>query len=501
MSIFKAVAKGFILMMFGVVITRAIGFFYKIIFSRTYGAEGFGLFSIGLGFFTLLSTFSIMGLNIGLSRYISMYKQKDVKKLNKIVLIFTTISVSLSALLAIILILLSNKLSVIYKSDELVIILRYFALGIPLYVMMLLSQKVFEGFKNFKYSVILESTLSAIKFLFLLVCALLAYKLSTVVLSFIISLLFVSIMGLFIVNKFIKIINVFKSRFDSRLLLDVVKYSWPLSLALILHTILSWFDSLILGYFKSISEVGIYNLALSIAGLISLPSFVGSSVLLPVFSELHEKKDNKNMNTIYSTAFKWLSILSLPILFVLISYPTSVLKIIGGTDFTIGNIVLIILSLGFIISTVVIPSTIVLLAVGKVKFLLMNTIIAVIINMVLNLLLIPKYGMIGAAISFFVTALIVNLLRLIEVKKLFRIQPFNFKYDRLLCVFLIAGLIAFYTTKYLSMNQYYTLFISFFIFALISFILFFALKCYSKDDIEVLNAIKMKLGGYKEKYF
>ena len=84
MSVFKAVAKGFILMMFGVVITRAIGFFYKVLFSRSYGADGFGLFSIGLGFFTLLATFSIMGLNIGLSRYISMYRQKDTKKLNKI---------------------------------------------------------------------------------------------------------------------------------------------------------------------------------------------------------------------------------------------------------------------------------------------------------------------------------------------------------------------------------------------------------------------------------
>lgn len=500
MSIFKAVAKGFILMMFGIVITRAIGFFYKVVFSRAYGASGFGLYSIGLGFFTLLSTLSIMGLNIGLSRYISMYKDKNIKKLRKIILIFTTISISISILLAIILILISGQLSKIYKSDELAIIFRYFAIGIPLYVIMLLAQKIFEGFKNFKYSVLLESSLSAIKFLFLAACVLYALKLLIVVLSFTISLLFICFIGIYLLNKFVRISEVLKAEFDSKLLLDVVKYSWPLSLALILHTTLSWFDSLVLGYFKSASEVGIYNLALSIAGLISLPSLVGSSVLLPIFSELHEKKDNKLINLIYSTSFKWLSILSLPILFVIIAYPSLVLNIVGGTEFLTGNKPLALLSFAFLISTVIIPSTIVLLAAGKTKFLLMNTAIAVVINLILNLILIPMYGMMGAAFSFFVTAFFVNILRLIEVKKLLQMQPFNWKYIRLLLVFFIAGIASFYSTRYLSINQYYTLFVSFAIFSIISFILFFVLRCYSKEDIEVLNAIKMKLGSYKEKY-
>ena len=501
MSVFKAVAKGFILMMFGVVITRAIGFFYKVLFSRSYGADGFGLFSIGLGFFTLLATFSIMGLNIGLSRYISMYRQKDTKKLNKIILIFTTISVLVSILLAVTLIILSNQLSKIYKSDELIIIFKYFALGIPLYVAMLLSQKIFEGFKNFKYSAILEVSLSAIKFLFLLLCVLFAFNLSAVVLSFIVSLFFVSIIGLYLVNKFVKIVDVFKSKFDSKLLVDVVRYSWPLSLALILHTTLSWFDSLVLGYFNSAREVGIYNLAMSVAGLISLPSLVGSSVLLPVFSELHEKRDSKHVNLIYSTAIKWLSILCLPILFMIITYPSLVLNIVGGAEFLAGDKPLVFLAFAFLISTVILPSTIVLLAAGKTKFLLMNTIVAVITNLILNLLLIPKYGMIGAAISFFTTTFLVNVLRLIEVNKLFRIQPFNWKYMKLLLNFLIAGLVSFYLVDYLSIGQYSTLILSFITFTLIYFSLFFALKCYSKEDLEVLNAIKMKLSGYKDKYF
>ncbi|MEK6862299.1 MAG: polysaccharide biosynthesis C-terminal domain-containing protein, partial [Nanoarchaeota archaeon] len=108
---------------------------------------------------------------------------------------------------------------------------------------------------------------------------------------------------------------------------------------------------------------------------------------------------------------------------------------------------------------------------------------------------------IGAAISFFTTTFLVNVLRLIEVNKLFRIQPFNWKYMKLLLNFLIAGLVSFYFIDYLSIDQYSTLILSFITFALIYFLLFFALKCYSKEDLEVLNAIKTKLGSYRDKYF
>lgn len=493
----KSVAKGFLLMFLGLVFTKVIALFYKVVFSRYYGAHGLGVFSIGFGIFTLLTTFSILGFNYGLSRYISLYQEKNKEKLRNIILIFFSVSFVLSIIFAIGLVFLSNYLAVIYKIDELAVILRYFAAAIPLYVIILMLQKIFEGFKDFKYSAILEGSINFLKFVFLVICVFYSFKLPFVVLSFVLTIFLVDIFGALLVRKYIKLKEIINSKVDKDLLLDVIRFSWPLSLVFILHTVLNQFDSLILGYFSSPVDVGVYNLATSIAGLISLASLVGGPVLLPSFGDLYSKKDDTNMKSLYISSIKWLTLLSFPILFITVSYPGFVLKFIGGSEFSAGAVTLMIISIAFLINTVFIATTMLLMAIGKTKYLLMNTSTALIFNLILNVILIKRYGIIGAAITFLITAVIINSLRIVEVKKLLGLNPFDFNYIKSFLVLVFVSVVSFYLSKYLFLNEYYVMFSSFLIFLVLSFVLLLVLKCFTEEDNEIYVAIKKKILRFK----
>ncbi len=497
MAHLKSVAKGFILMLIGLVFTKAVSMLFKIVFSRYYGAHNLGLYSLGLGIFTLLTTFSIFGFNYGLSRYISLYHEKDKDKLKNIMLIFFSIAVFLSIFFALGLFFSSDYLAKLYKTEELSLVFKLFAISIPLYVISLMIQKIFEGFKEFKNSALLESGINLLKFLFLIVCVFLSLKLPFVILATALSFLLMNFLGIHLIKKHIHIKDVFKTRIDPNLLKDVFLFSWPLALTFILHTILTQFDSLILGYFLTPFDVGIYSLVMSAAGFIGLSALVAGPVLLPSFGELFAKDDKENLKSIYISSFKWLTILAVPVLFLFVSSPVIVMNLFGGKEFISGAPILILLSIAFLISNVVIPTTTILIAVGKTKYLLINTSTTAALSVVMNFILIPRYGIFGAAVTFLVTSIFINVLRIIEVRKILGLNPFDLTYLRMIFIFLLTGVVSFYLPKYIFVNQYFLLVGSFVLFSVISFGLMLILKCFNEEDTEIFNAIKKKILKFK----
>jgi O-antigen/teichoic acid export membrane protein len=87
--------------------------------------------------------------------------------------------------------------------------------------------------------------------------------------------------------------------------------------------------------------------------------------------------------------------------------------------------VLVILGLTMLVATGIGPVDVVLLMGGKSSYNLINTIVALSANVALNLLLIPRLGIVGAAIAWSVSILINNLAPLAQVWAMLRIHPFG----------------------------------------------------------------------------
>ena len=171
---------------------------------------------------------------------------------------------------------------------------------------------------------------------------------------------------------------------------------------------ISNFDILILGLFRSEAEIGIYSIA---SKLSLLTGFVISSinaVSAPQFSQLHFSQQRKALITLASKSSRLIFWASFPILLIL-SIGGKYFLGIFGAEFAAGYTILVILVMKEFINA----------AGGSVGNFLNMTgshadfrnimIIAALVNIIMNLILIPRWGLIGAAITSLVTYFFWNL--------------------------------------------------------------------------------------------
>ncbi len=146
----------------------------------------------------------------------------------------------------------------------------------------------------------------------------------------------------------------------------------------------------------------------------------------PKLSELLAtgSRDRDRLRPVFATSTAWLVLLSWPLYLTMIVMAPSLLTVFGS-GYAQAESVLMILGGAMLVATSVGAVDIVLLMSGKSGWNLLNTLIAVGSNVTLNLLLIPSFGMRGAAIAWAASILLNNLLPLLQVWKLAGVVPFG----------------------------------------------------------------------------
>ena len=79
MESLKTIAKGATLVFIGMFVSKLLTYFYRIVVARI-GTEQYGLLSLALAFFWILTTISLVGLGTGVIRYFAFYKAKEDKE-------------------------------------------------------------------------------------------------------------------------------------------------------------------------------------------------------------------------------------------------------------------------------------------------------------------------------------------------------------------------------------------------------------------------------------
>ncbi len=204
---------------------------------------------------------------------------------------------------------------------------------------------------------------------------------------------------------------------------NILKTTIPMLLTNSLFLIMNWTDTLMLTAFKTEADVGIYNTALKIGALITVVYVGINTIAMPKFAEL---KDNMLKFKKFAKQTTFLIILtSLPILLTILIFPEFLLNIFGS-EFLAGENALIILTLGMFF-TILSGSTIhILNMTGHEKISQNILLISAGLNFVLNYLLIPPYGIVGAAIATASTTVIWNLMTQIYIYKKFKFVTYPF---------------------------------------------------------------------------
>jgi O-antigen/teichoic acid export membrane protein len=189
----------------------------------------------------------------------------------------------------------------------------------------------------------------------------------------------------------------------------ILRAALPLMVVTGANVVYTSIDTLMVGYFDATGEVGIYRASWMVSRVTLVPLLAMAFLAMPTLSELHSKGDMKGVNKIYSLTVKWISLASLPVLTAFVSFPGLIMTTIFGEEYASGAAVLIILSSGFFTHCVMGNNEGLMISVGGEKRLMGISVVALFMNIVLNISLIPKFGGGGAAIATAATFMLMNI--------------------------------------------------------------------------------------------
>ena len=374
------------------------------------GAKDYGVFTYAFSWVYFFSTLSILGLDSVLQRELIKLSPKNatglisfVKKIN----VFITISVVV-VFSFIVMFFLSNL------QTDFSLTLIYAIVALPLYSQLLINKSQCIGLKEVEKSLIPENVIRPLILTLLLVVGFLYHTELTVKNAIIFNL---------IAFTFAYLGSLFFTKSIKQKTNQTVKYEnkkwFNLGLTFLLLTatitINSKADILMLGFFGHTDQVGVYNIAVKLATFIALPLIVVNRIISPFISEYFETKKNE-LAIVIKKIIRIIFLIGSVLIVGYIFLGEHVLSFFGSA-FEAGYWVLILLSAGQLFNLFVGPVGNVLTMSKYEKLALNSMIVSTIINLALNLILIPIYEMNGAAIATFVSLIYWNIAQFYIVKK------------------------------------------------------------------------------------
>lgn len=207
----------------------------------------------------------------------------------------------------------------------------------------------------------------------------------------------------------------------------LLKVSIPMMLTNSLTFMLNWLDTFMLGIYKTNEDVGIYSSAARLATLSTIMLTANAVVVGPKIVTLFTQEKKAELKRLLTHSTFIVTAISLPLALIMIFFPSFMLGLFGE-EFKSGKWVLIILSVSQLINASTGLVGLALNMTGKEVLMQNLMIITTVLNLVLNLLLIPPYGIEGAAIATGTSLAFRNLVSFYYVKKHLGFYSLSFDY-------------------------------------------------------------------------
>jgi len=467
-------------------------YLFTAILARFAGVEFLGIYSLASSVTRIGEVFGRAGLHSGVMRFVSrLDKETEIETVRQRILSGLKLGLLFGIVIMILQIALADWLAfeLFNGSDLLKTVLIISAVSLPFATIMAISAFATQGYKLLKYKVMV---LNIIRPAIMLVCVLVSISIFTIDAAvkypLLISAVFSSFAAVIFLSKLtqIKMNQIFSGVIDKELL----RFSYPLMFVTILGTLMHWMDILMLGYFTDTTTVGLYHPAARTAGLLRTVLLAFMGIFAPMMSDYHRQGDVGEMGKLYKLIVRWIVSLSLPLAIIIIIYSKKIMLLFGVEYLSASNVLMVLTTAAFI-QTLFGGGGQTLTMTGFTKVNLFNSIIVVLINITLNLLWIPQYGIIGAAYATLISMALLGLLRIVEVNHLIKITPFSLKLMKPIIAGVIMTAVLIYIKPVVLPLHTITSLIIITLVGLLSFFTMLWLLRFDADDRKIWSGIVM----------
>lgn len=423
----QTVAESALAVVTGRAAWMAAGMLIYVVLGRGLGASGTGLYSLTVAVYGVALVFSRLGLDSGAIRLVASKTavgDRDGAAATAGAVLFGGLALGLAV--GAVLFVAAPQLGRLFSAPALAMQLRIVAVGLPLGSAAMVATGAMQGAARIGYGVwsreVLQQWLTAGAILAIVwVPALhgsppaMAIALPALVVGALVAWRTVGFFGL---RK-----NALH-HLKGAAIAEVLRFSRPFAMNTAVGTATLMSHTLIIGYFLDVADLGRYSSAARVVRLMPFGLVAAGHVFMPVASALYANADRRRLEIAYRASARWGWHFGAPLAAVLLVRPELVLSLFGH-EFAGAATVLRILAAGQLVNLATGACGPMLLMTSHQLVELRNTVTSAVLGVLLCVVLVQWLGVAGAGVAAALTMALVNVARVLQVRRLIGIMPFS----------------------------------------------------------------------------
>ena len=419
-------------------LSRLLGYATQVTMARLYGPGLLGFYVLGTTLVQIANILSQLGMDNGVVRYVAHYNAEgDVRRVRGTIIQALLVTFTLSVALSVLLFFGAGFLAGVFNNPFLETVFRAFSASIPFFTVMSMALWATQGFQTVKYTTYVQYVVRPLlNLVFIVVFYLFNVLVLGAVASYILSMALGAALALYYLRRVFPALldREVRPKFESRALLAA---SAPMTVDNLTQQLIYWLPLLVLGAFDLPREVAIYDAAFRTAALSTLVLFAFGGIFSPMISSLYRRGLLQDLAYLYKDVSYWAFTGALAF-FLLTGLLAQEIMTIFGPEFVPGWPVIVIIAAAQLFNSSVGPTPRVLAMTGHQRIVMFATLGSTAVAAGLSLLLVPAFGIFGAAVAAATAVVLVNTVTLLFVHRLLGFWPYGARYAKPV----IAGLLA-----------------------------------------------------------
>jgi O-antigen/teichoic acid export membrane protein len=424
-----ALARGGSLNLVGAALSAAANFLLVLVVARGLPQTRAGLFFSITSLFLLAQTVCRLGADVGLVYFVARWRALDQpERLRPGIRAALVAACGAAVVCAAGLLVLARPVSRLLGAavgTSPVTLIRLLAIVLPVAVGYDLGLAITRGFHRMGPTVLLEKVVRPVAQFVLVLAALPSGRLGLIGAAWVLPWVVTAVLGWFAVHA-LPVPGA--GRYRSRLRREVTRSFWrftaPRAVAGVAQILLQRLDIVLVAVLRGPADAAVYTAATRFLVVGQLANQALSAPVQPQLSRLLARDDRAAAQAVYQAATAWLVLITWPVYLLAAVFAPTYLALFGhgyrGAASTV-----VVLSLATLVAAGCGAVDIVLIMAGRTTWNLANTLLALGLNIGLDLLLIPRLGVFGAAIGWAAAIGAANLVPLGQVLGWLRLHPFG----------------------------------------------------------------------------
>lgn len=416
------IARGSTIILLGSFIFRIGGYINRYLMALLLGPAGYGIFGLAVPIMGILQLSAEGGIPPAVAKYVAEYDaKKQADMVNQIIRTSSKLILIMGFLLSVIIFILAEPLAVgFFHKPEAILPFQMIALITPFSVITGELKGVFQGFYQMQNIVIVKAFEQSFTIIFAVILILAGYYVAGAVVGNAIGYMVAAIAGFILFKKYVwNHITKFRKKsltdknktFTFKEELGLAKvlllFSIPVVITSLGELLIYDMGTFVIGAYMPAQYVGYYSAASPIARLPLIISMAVATAVLPATSAALGA-NNRDLISIYiNQAFRYVILFVLPLSVGTIVFSTPILNILWPSGYEFGSEALKILAAGMLFFTIYTVSSSISQGMGKPYIPMFALLGGTVLELALSILLVPPYGINGAAVATTIASLFI----------------------------------------------------------------------------------------------